>query len=245
MARTLQQQGVPIQSSLRGPRAKTPQAQPRPVRKSVRDRTPLDGRMGGTRDTTTYYEYGSDGQQRTRQSRRSGLSGYNPAKAGSNAGASVVGLEGEFLFAIFLLILLMFANSSASYGDRIMSLMKRGALTCLLFFVLSLIASTGPNASKIAKAFGALIIVAILITSPTNTVLTDIDKLITNDWKSTGENAGAASASSGTNSGTTSPSSGGNPLSPSGLAASALKSLEELFPGGTSGIDALKKLFHL
>jgi hypothetical protein len=85
----------------------------------------------------------------------------------------------------------MFANSKASYGDRIMSLMKRGALTCLLFFVLSLIASTGPNALKIAKAFGALIIVAILLTSPVNTVLTDVDALIKNDWVGTSEHATA------------------------------------------------------
>lgn len=193
MAKTLQQQGVPIQSSLRGPRAKTPQA--RAQRRTVRDRTPLDGRMGGTRDTTTYYEYGPSNNQRSRQSRNTRLSDYNPAKAGGNAGGSVGGLEGEFLFAIVILILLMFANSSASYGDRIMSLMKRGALTCLLFFVLALIASTGPNALRIAKAFGALIIVALLLTSPTNTVLQDVDELIKNDWVGTSENASANTGS--------------------------------------------------
>jgi hypothetical protein len=204
---SLQQQGVPIQSSLRGPRAKTPQA--RAQRATVRERTPIDGRMGGTRDTTTYYDYGSNGGGSSRKSRGPRMSSYNPAKAGGNVGGSVGGLEGEFLLAVVLLILLMFANSSASYGDRIMSLMKRGALTCLLFFVLSLIASTGPNATRIAKAFGALIIVAILLTSPTNTVLTDIDELIKNDWVGTGENAGSTTPSgdSGTQQSTSSEAS--------------------------------------
>jgi hypothetical protein len=209
MARTLQQQGVPIKSNLRGPRAKTPQSQPRPVRKTVRQRTPLDGRMGGTQDSTTYYSY-DDGESRTRKSRNTRLSRYNPGKAGGDIAGGVGGLEAEFLLAIVLLILLMFANSTASYGDRIMSLMKRGALTCLLFFVLSLIASTGPNASRIAKAFGALIIVAILITSPTNTVLTDIDSLIKNDWVPTTEHASSTSADSGTQASTQSPPSTSN-----------------------------------
>ena len=241
MAKTLQQQGVPIQSSLRGPRAKTPQA--RAQRRTVRERTPIDGQMGGTRDTTTYYDYGSSSGGSTRKSKGPRLSSYNPAKAGGNAGGSIGGLEGEFLFAIILLVLLMFANSSASYGDRIMSLMKRGALTCLLFFVLSLIASTGPNAMRIAKAFGALIIVAILLTSPTNTVLTDVDALIKHDWVGTSESG--PSADTGTGSSSQPPPTNSNPLSTSSIAQDALKSLEELFPGGNAGINALKSLFHL
>jgi ABC-type transport system involved in multi-copper enzyme maturation permease subunit len=124
---------------------------------------------------------------------------YNPANAGESAGGGVGGLEAEFLLAILLLVLLMFANNNASYSDRIMSFMKRGSLTCLLFFVLALIASTGQSASRIAKAIGALIIVAILITSPVNTVLSDVDNLIKNDWVGTTESAGdQTSASSGT-----------------------------------------------
>jgi hypothetical protein len=128
---------------------------------------------------------------------------YNPANAGESTGGGVGGLEAEFLLAIVLLILLMFANSGASYTDRIMSFMKRGSLTCLLFFVLALIASTGQSASRIAKAIGALIIVAILITSPVNTVLTDVDNLIKNDWVGTGESAGdQTSANTGTSTST-------------------------------------------
>lgn len=214
--KTLQQQGVPFPSGLKGARiGKPPQAPmrqsktPTARRKTVRDRTPLDGRMGGTRDTTTYYEYPQDDTGRvSRKSRGTGLSRYNPANAGNSAASGVGGLEAEFLLAIVLLILLMFANSQAAYGDRIMSFMKRGALTCLLFFILALVASSGPNAAKIAKGFGALIIVSILITSPMNTVLTDVDALIKNEWVATNENAGAANA--GTQSSTTATPNTGN-----------------------------------
>lgn len=200
MAKTLQQQGVPWQSSLRGRQS----SGPTPRRRTVRDRTPLDGRMGGTRDTTTYYDYPSD--NRPNRAGRTRNRSYNPANIGSSAGSGMGGLEAEFLLAIVLLIMLMFANSQASYGERIMSLMKRGSLTCLLFFILALVASTGPNAAKIAKGFGALIIVAILITSPMNTVLTDVDNLIKNDWVGTQDNSGSGSADTGTGSGTASTS---------------------------------------
>lgn len=196
MPRTLQKQGVPIPAKLGRER----QSQPRARRRTVRDRTPLDGQMGGTRDTTTYYDYDDNGRS-NRPSRRSNRS-YNPASMGNSASSGIGGLEGEFLLAIVLLILLMFANSQASYTDRIMSFMKRGSLTCLLFFVLALIASTGQNASRIAKAIGALIIVAILITSPMNTVLTDVDNLIKNDWVGTSE-SGPSSTNAGTQSSTT------------------------------------------
>jgi hypothetical protein len=202
MAKTLQQQGVPWQSKLQGPQARARGNTPTPRRRTVRDRTPLDGRMGGTRDTTTYYDYPSENPVSRRPGRGSNRS-YNPASMGSSAGSGIGGLEAEFLLAIVLLVLLMFANSQASYGERIMSLMKRGSLTCLLFFVLALIASTGPGAAKIAKAFGALVIVAILVTSPMNTVFTDVDNLIKNDWVPTSETAGGTgSADSGTQSGT-------------------------------------------
>lgn len=208
MARSLQQQGVPFPDRLRGPQAGRQSRGPVARRRTVRDRTPLNGEMGGTRDTTTYYDYPSENGV----SRRSGGGrnrSYNPATMGSSAGSGIGGLEAEFLLAIVLLILLMFANSQAGYADRIMSFIKRGSLTCLLFFVLALIASTGPGAAKIAKAFGALIIVAILVTSPMNTVFTDVDNLIKNDWVGTNESAGGT-ADSGTQSGTTSPSNTSN-----------------------------------
>jgi hypothetical protein len=129
---------------------------------------------------------------------------YNPVNVADKGSNSVGALEAEFLIGLGLLILLMF-SSSASYSDKIMSVMKRGALMCVLFFILALVASAGPNAAKVSKAMGALVIVAILVTSPVNTVVTDLDNLIKNDWAGSAEtggtgsgNTGSASASTGT-----------------------------------------------
>jgi hypothetical protein len=94
--------------------------------------------------------------------------------------------------------MLMFTNTAASFSDKMMSTMKRGTLICLLFFVLALIAGIGPTAGKVAKGFGALTVVAILVTSPTTAVFTSIDNLIKNDWVGTDETGNDVSADSGT-----------------------------------------------
>lgn len=144
----------------------------------------------------------STGKRSIRQSRNTQLSDYNPAKAGTNAGTGVGALEAEFLAAIALLVMLMFANSGESYSNRIMSLMKRGTLVCVLFFVLALVSTSGPTAAKIAKGFGLLVIVSILLTSPITTVLSDLDNLIKNDWVGSDPLAGGTnSADTGTASG--------------------------------------------
>lgn len=189
MAKTLQQQGVPVPSRLRGPGV--PSSQGRSVQSGNSSTSPARNATRNRRST-----------RRTRD--------YNPASvgndvAGSTSSGSGVGtLEAEFLVGLALLIMLMFA-SGQSYSDKIMSVMKRGALLCVMFFILALVAASGPNAAKIAKAFGALAIVAILVTSPVNTVITDLDHLIKNDWVGSSEtggtgsgNTGSASANTGT-----------------------------------------------
>lgn len=165
----------------------------------VRQRTPLNGEMGGTQDTTTTYESASRGNRTTRSP---SLRAYNPANAGANVSGGVGVLEAEFLVALVILAMLMF-TSGDTYENKIMSFMKRGSLTCALFFALALISSAGVNASRIAKAFGALVIVAILLTSPVQTVVTDIDNLIKNDWVGSseqGNDVAPASADTGTSS---------------------------------------------
>jgi hypothetical protein len=84
--------------------------------------------------------------------------------------------------------------------DKMMSTLKRGTLTCAVFFILAIVAGIGPNAAKASKAFGALVIVAILIQSDMSTVLTDIDGIIKNDWIGTTptNNANGDSGDSGT-----------------------------------------------
>jgi hypothetical protein len=187
-----------------------------PIRRHVvQQRTPLNGEMGGTQTSTTTYESSptSSGERGSRQSRNTRLSNYNPATVGAKATSGTGTLEAEFLLAMGLLVLLMF-SSTASFSDKIMSTMKRGTLTCLLFFVLSLVSSAGPNAARVAKGFGALVIVGILVTSPMTTVFTDIDNIIKNDWAGTDETGGGSSASADT----------GTSTSTSGAVSGALSS---------------------
>lgn len=178
MATDLQKQGVPIPSRLRGPGV------PSQAGSSIEPRT-------------THASPSRNAARNSRRSRRA--RNYNPAAVGQNAATGMGGgnggvgtLEAEFLVALGLLVLLMFSSGS-SYSDKIMSVMKRGTLLCVLFFILALVASAGPNAAKGAKAFGALIIVAIMITSPVNTLITDVDNIVKNDWVGTTESGGTGS----------------------------------------------------
>jgi hypothetical protein len=198
--KTLQQQGVPWRSNLKGSyfrKSKQPAVRNQYVKTYAR--TP-----SGSQTTTTHYSVpdasgrGGRGQSRVRD--------YSPVNLANKSTGGVGLLEGEFVICLGLLVLLMFANSTSSYGEKVMSIMKRGSLVCLLFFLLAIISTVGPNAERIAKAFGALMIVFILITSPVNTVVTDIDNLIKNDWVGSNEtgNDTAPSADSGTSGGTSS-----------------------------------------
>jgi len=256
--KSLQRQGVPIPDHLGNNRAtkQGSNAVASPARSS-------------TRSVGTGQPSQSIGRSK---SRNSGGRSYNPAALGTNAGGSIQGrpggssnggvglLEAEFLLAITLLIMLLFANTSASYTDKIMSLMKRGTLACLLFFLLALISSIGPNAAKICKAIGALVIVAILVTSPVNTVTTDIDSLIKNDWIGTGE-SNQTSADAGTTSGTSSAVSTlekdladfgegtseavKNPISKAGLAEDVKNALNATAGGIIPGLGNLLGKIHL
>lgn len=177
--KTLQEQGVPIPSRLRGPgNAVETSSRPHSSRISSQSR-------GNTR--------------RRNSTRNRSVSDYNPVNVAEKSSGGVGTLEAEFLVGLALLIMLMF-SSKASFSDKIMSTMKRGALLCVTFFILALVAGAGPNASKISKAMGALIVVAIVVTSPVDTVIKDVDSLIKNDWVGTSETgkSGAPSASSGT-----------------------------------------------
>lgn len=177
--KTLQEQGVPIPSRLRGPgNAVETSSRPHSARISSQSR-------GNTR--------------RRNSTRNRFVSDYNPVNVAEKSSGGVGTLEAEFLVGLALLIMLMF-SSKASFSDKIMSTMKRGALLCVAFFILALVAGAGPNATKISKAIGALIVAAIVVTSPVDTVIKDVDNLIKNDWVGTSETgkSGAPSANSGT-----------------------------------------------
>ena len=142
----------------------------------------------------------------TRQ--RPNVGALKPTTAGERV-AGVGLLEAEFLIAIFLQILLLFADTNKSYADKVMQTMKRGTMISLLFFILALMAGIGGNSARIAKAIGALVIAAILLTSPMTSVLGNLDTFFKADWSGTnehGNDVGAAdqsggSSSSGTSSG--------------------------------------------
>lgn len=216
----LQKQGVPIPSRLRGPSV------PSQTRSGV---TPRAKNATASRGSASARKKPGSARQYAKTA-----AAYNPATLGGNAAGGVGLLEAEFLAALGLLILLMF-SSSASYTDKIMSVMKRGTLLCALFFILALVASIGPNTAKGAKAFGALIIVAILVTSPVNTVLVDIDALIKNDWAGTAETGGTGSGNNGSAS-----ADNGTGGSSSSAAQDIINAIQNALNGMLPGTGGLK-----
>lgn len=170
---------------------------------------------------------------------------YSPPRMADTATSGVGLLEAEYFGILFLLIVELFAGT-ASYGDKMISMMKRGTLVTILFFVLALIASTGPNAAKVTKGIGGLVLVGILLSSPGNSIITALDNFAKSDWVA-GSSSGTASADTGTQQ-----SSGGAVATAQGAAASSANTITEInlpgigpvFAAGTI-IDGLKKLFHL
>jgi hypothetical protein len=151
-------------------------------------RTPIS--TGGTQIETVSE---SQSDARARRANRS-VRDYSPTRAGARTASGVGLLEAEFLGCLFFLVLFLFADLTKSYGDKIMSTMKRGTALCILFFILSLIAGTGANAAKIAKGIGAMVFFAILLTAPVNGMLQTIDSFFKADWTGTGEEGTDTSA---------------------------------------------------
>lgn len=217
MAKTLQSQGVPIQSSLKGPKTPNAPTQPRGPRSQSRSASARTGRSAPRGNTT--------------QSRGTGtrpIRDYGPTRVADRSTSGIGMLEAEFFAAIGLLILLAFSDTSNDYGSRIMSIMKRGTLVIILFFVLALLSTIGPAMEKVVKAFGALVIIGILITSPVTTVFGDLDSIIKNDWVATGETQGST-ADTGTNNATSSSTT--NPV-------------EKVIGGAESGLSRIQDILN-
>jgi hypothetical protein len=139
-------------------------------------------------------------QRPRRQSRPIGeYRKYEPTQLGEKTSSGIGLLEAEYFAILFLLILQLFVGTS-DYGSKMLSFMKRGTLTTILFFILALVAGTGDNTAKIAKAIGALVFFAILLTSPGSDVINALDNLFKADWIS---NPATPSADTGTQSSTT------------------------------------------
>lgn len=175
-----------------------------------------------------------------------GYQEYGPTRIADKSTSGVGLLEAEFFAIIFLLIMQLFVGTD-SYGDKIMSFMKRGTLTTVLFFFLALIAGIGPNAAKVSKGLGALVFVATLISSPGQNALTSLDNFFKADWKGTSESGNDTSADSGTSSTTT--GTIGNAETAAGNAANTITEINIPGIGPVFAvqkiIDALKGILHL
>src|SRR5215475_11089591 len=124
------QRRTPIDSESGGTQIETVTTTRGQRNRTVERRTPIS--TGGSQvETTSETEGSSNSRKPLRQ--------YSPTRVGDRS-AGVGLLEAEFLGSLFLLILLLFADTNKSYADKIMSTMKRGTMLCILFFVLALIA---------------------------------------------------------------------------------------------------------
>src|ERR1700739_1658884 len=118
---TLQQQGVPIPNRLRGPQAKGPSYEGR-HRKGYtgRHRAPIQdsdsSESAGTGEDTGNTDRGGSSGSKS-------ISRYSPTRVADKVTSGVGLLEAEFLASLVLLVLLMFANTSETYANKIMSIM--------------------------------------------------------------------------------------------------------------------------
>lgn len=163
---------------------------------------------------------GVTGARRTGEAAAAGaaVGSYLPTRAADKASSGIGALEAEYVGGLLLIFLTVFTDTGTSYSDKMLSVMKRGTLLSILFFIMALVAGLGNNASRAMKAFGALIDVGILISvvavdpaTGQSQFLSEIQNFIKGDWK-----ASNASASSGN-----APATG--PAAAAGNASSALK----------------------
>lgn len=126
---------------------------------------------------------------RARSNRRP-IREYSPDMVGERASSGVGLLTAEFFGIMFLLFIELFVGTD-SYENKMLSIMKRGTLVAILFFLLAIIAGVGPNASKVAKGIGALVFVGILLSSPGQVVIVALDNFFKADWQAADQSSSA------------------------------------------------------
>ena len=177
---------TPIDSEDGGTRIETTHTRGSRVRRRVETRTPLA--EGGSEITVESSDTGDEpepsGRNYRQYARNVGKYAQTPTAAGTKTAGSVDVLTAEYFGCILLIIVTEFAGSS-SYGTQILAIMKRCTLATILFFILALMSASGPNAARLAKALGALVIAGMLFTSQGQSVLTFLDGLFKADWAST------------------------------------------------------------
>ena len=161
---------------------------------------------GGGRYQSADYPRASKGTSRQSQKRSNrDLVSVLPTSQGEKASGAVGALTAEFLGGIALLFLTLFTDTSSSYSDKMLAIMKRGTLLGLSFFLLALISGQGPNAARVAKAFGLLLDVGLILSVSSDTMLKELDGFITGAWKPSGNSSDAGSAGAQAGSGALGP----------------------------------------
>lgn len=187
------------------------------------------------------------GPRRIAQSPNRPVRDYGPTEVGERAGSATGALEAEFFATIFLLVVTLFTDQTSSYGDKMISVMKRGTLTVVAFFLLALFASAGPNAARFSKAFGFLIVMAVLLTTAGVDTINSLDTFFKANWPATGGNSSTAAANQ-----TSSSAAGSAAAQAQSAAANSANTITDINLPGIGPVfafkdaaDALRKLFHL
>jgi hypothetical protein len=127
--------------------------------------------------------------------------GYpSPVSTGMSAGSSVGVLEAEYFGALILIFLTVFTDSQSSYSSKMLAVMKRGTLASVLFFILALASTGGPNMARFAKAIGALVVAGIFLGTAGQGTISALDAFFKADWTSgdTTEGDSSSQAPAGT-----------------------------------------------
>jgi hypothetical protein len=124
-----------------------------------------------------------------------GSSGFpSPISTGKDTGSSIGALEAEYFGTLILIFLTVFTDSQSSYSSKMLAVMKRATLASVLFFILALASTSGPNAQRFAKAIGALVLVAIFLGTAGQGTISALDAFFKADWTSGDTTQGDSSA---------------------------------------------------
>lgn len=175
-------------------------------RQSLENATGASAGEGRTRTANPPARTSRPSQRRSQGS--SGPAMQSPITAGKSAG-SIGALEAEFFGAMILTALTIFTDPKAStdYPSVMLAAMKRGTMIIISFFLLALLSAAGNNAAKFAKAFGALIIVGLILAQAENGLFAKLDNFFKSNWSSGGSDS-AGSSSGNAQAGTQQPAPG-------------------------------------
>lgn len=163
----------------------------------------------------------------------------NPRTGGGHIGT----LEAEFFGCMVLIAITIFTDPKASsdYASVMLAAMKRGTCIIILFFILALLASAGDNAARVAKAFGALVVVGLILAQAESGLFKQLDSFFVSNWTSGGATGGTGS-SANAEAGNPSPAPGKSTIQ---QIQDALNNLGQALTGGGIGSAALGALSKL